>query len=94
MTIKKRLETLERELKKANRRNYWLLIAVLVGVSIIGLTPAKAQTDQPALKEIWANKYILVDEAGKVRATLSASRSWPGLWLYDESGKVLWSAPQ
>lgn len=42
---------------------------------------------------IRANAFVLQDENGKARAELRMDKDKPGLFLYDENGKVKWQAP-
>jgi hypothetical protein len=44
-------------------------------------------------KEIRAKRFILEDENGKVLAALVVDKDGPGLRLWDENGKTIWSAP-
>jgi hypothetical protein len=84
MTLENRIETLEGKLIRAERLNRCLLGAMLlvVVIGILGVAPSKPE------KIIQANKFILEDENGKLRAMLSADQNGPGLSLTDENGKV------
>ncbi|GAH03644.1 unnamed protein product, partial [marine sediment metagenome] len=90
MTTEERLEKLERQLCRANRRIHWLLAAAAsclgVGLVVWAFMPAlaEAQPAGTALKEIRANKFILEDEKGKTRATLGMNKI--GVFRPDESG--------
>lgn len=94
----KRVETLERDLRAAKRRNRWLLTATasaLVGFTlpwVLAHTTATAQVQ--GAKVIRASQFILEDENGKSRATLSASRGSPRVALFDENGKPIWTQPK
>ena len=101
MTTEDRLEKLERELSRANRRNRCLL--AVVGLAVVGLglawawnkttATAQGQGAAAAPKVIRAKEFILQDANGKLRAVLSVEKGEPGLHLYDEKGKPVWSAP-
>jgi len=93
MSIEKRLETLERDLSRANRRNRLLLGAMGLGLGIAvliwaaGLRTAAAQTSGTALKEVHANRFILDDGNGRTRAELYMTEDGPMLRLYNENKK-------
>ena len=86
------LEKLERELRGEKRRNRWLLVAV--GLGIVGLvlawtlanTSTTAQAQGPSV--IRANQFILEDENGKPRASLTAAKAGPSLSLHDEMSRT------
>jgi len=90
MTAEERLERLEVELGRARRWNRWLLLLVglAVGACLVvsGLVGREAQA-QAAQQEVRAQRFVLVDDNGKVRAKLETSPDGPALWLYDEKGK-------
>ena len=94
MTIEERLEKLERQLGRAKRRNYWLLVGLAVCVGLGGVAwafrpePARAQPALNAVKEIRANRFILEDKQGKTRAQLTVYSDGPRLSLFDQQGKV------
>ena len=93
MTTDERIENLEKGLASARRLNRWLLAAVglALGVWILagtfGPTMAAAPGAAAAVKEVRANRFLVEDENGKVRASLDASMNAPGLTLFDENGK-------
>jgi hypothetical protein len=94
MTIEERLENIERELGRVKRRNHWLLGAILVllgglvaaGVFKTMITPVQAQI-AGAVKEIRANKIVLEDENGKIRASLTVEIAGTRLALNDDKGE-------
>ena len=94
MTIEERLKNMERELGRVKRRNRWLLGAILVlvgGLVAAGafkttVTPAQAQVPG-AVKEVRANKFVIEDKNGTVRAEMGVSQFGPALFLYDENDK-------
>lgn len=94
MTTEERLEMLERELARTKKRTRWLLagtILVLVGGIVLcgkaaGTSEAQAQPAGGAVKEVRANEFIVVDENGKTRARLGASKDGTVLVMYDENG--------
>ena len=45
-------------------------------------------------KVIRANQFILEDENGKPHARLVVTKDGPGLNLFDENGKAIWSVPR
>ncbi|MFA5107880.1 MAG: hypothetical protein WC497_06215 [Patescibacteria group bacterium] len=86
MTTEERLEKLERELTATQRRNRWTLgcgAVLILGCLTIAATPGDNRI-------IRANSFILEDENGKTRASLSMGkdRGGPGLAMYDENGKT------
>jgi hypothetical protein len=95
MTTEERLEKLERELARANRRNRWLLASVvlaIVGLSLAWTWPktiaiALAQGAEAAPKVIRANEFILEDVNRKPRAGLAVDKDGANLSLYDENGE-------
>jgi len=46
-----------------------------------------------ATKEIRANRFVLEDENGDMRATPAALKGGPGLRLCDKNGREIWQAP-
>ncbi len=97
MTTEERLETLERELIRAKRRDRWLLVGI--GLAVMGgflgwtgtAVTAHGQAPAQAQKEIRANAFILEDDKGQVRARLHllfSGRRLPSLELLDEKGEV------
>ncbi len=75
-----RLDRLERE----NRCLKWVGSAVLIGLAILALmgqaTPARVQ------KVVEAERFVLRDTYGKLRATLTVEGGSAGLKLFDETG--------
>jgi hypothetical protein len=80
MTTDERIEKLEKGLASARRLNRWLLAAVglALGVWILagtfGPTMAAAPAGGGAVKEVRANRFVVEDENGKVRAVLAVHR--------------------
>ena len=89
--VAERVERLERELRAERRRNRWLRATVaLATVAAIqaGIWPdttATAQTQGP--KGIRANQFVLDDEMGKARASLTVGNGEVGLALNDKHGE-------
>ena len=50
-------------------------------------TPAVAAPGAAVAQEVRAKQFVLVDNAGKVRAMLNVDKDGPGLGLFDENGK-------
>lgn len=93
MTTEERLEKLEQELSRAKRRSRWLLGAVLLmagglvvpGVLEMTAFQGRAQGARMA-QEMRANKFVLVDENGKLHAELAMYKGSPILLLWDGNG--------
>jgi len=91
MTIEERLEKLERELSRANRRNRWLLagmglcLAIVVIACIVGLT---ARAAGAAPKEVRATNFVLEDMNGKTRASLGMDEDGVELRLKYGNGNI------
>jgi hypothetical protein len=87
------LEQLERELRVAQRRSRWGLVAVglgIVGLALAGTVAYTAATAQAqGGKVLRANEFILEDRTGKPRGGLRVTESGPGLGLTSETGKLL-----
>jgi hypothetical protein len=87
MTTEERVEKLEKELTRAKRRSRVMLVAVAMTVAGMFLLCAGNSTVQ---KVVRAEKFELVDPAGKIRATLGmldserVTTSRPG---HDQDGK-------
>jgi hypothetical protein len=79
-----RLEKVERQ----NRRLRGAGIAVLV-LAVAGLLMGQAM---PRARKVEAERFLLEDETGKVRAMLMVDKDGPGLFLYDENGKTRFGA--
>lgn len=79
ITISERLDTLERQ-------NHWLrfgLIAIASGVGVVLLTAAMSATT----RQVTAQKFVLVDANGKIRAGLALGTSGePEFYLSDAGG--------
>ena len=82
MTTEERLEKLEQELARANRRNRWLMAVVVLAVvgAWIGLDMYADHSRRPSPgsrhlpKVIRANEFILEDVDGKTRAGLACGQ--------------------
>ena len=90
--VEERLERLER-----TTRRYRLVLAgigtvvlvcAVIWVVLGGVGRVQAQQSAKAGKVIRANKFILEDENGKVRAELTMDKGGPILELGNENGKV------
>jgi hypothetical protein len=79
-TTEKRLAKLETEL---NRTRQFALVALIIAAMLLlgAVISAKGGADV-----ITAEKFILVDDAGRVRGELTTGEYGPGLALYDENG--------
>jgi len=51
------------------------------------LDQAKKQAELAVVNEVRARRFVLVDEAGRVRADLTAHKTGPELDFYDQNGK-------
>jgi len=96
MITEERLEKVERELAATRRRSRWLMAALGLALGAFGLAwifagPAptlQAQVGAGAERVVRANRFVLEDENGKVRALLGVTAEGPGLILHDENGKI------
>ena len=89
MTTEEQLEKVEKELAAVKRQVRRLVIGGAVGVACFAIL--LAAWARPA--EVQARKFVLVDEKGKTRALLAVEEGGPGMRLFGEKDKVLWSAP-
>lgn len=85
-SIEDRLARLERQ----NQRLRILMLALIViaagGMLLSSVRPVRAQA--PAWKRtVEAEGFVLRDANGRVRAVLDMSAGWPGLVLFDSSGR-------
>ena len=90
MTTDERFEKMEGQLARMRWFNYCLICIVLaLGVWFIWKTfgPEKALARFSG-KVIRANSFIVEDENGKPRASLSVLKGGPALLLNDENGKL------
>lgn len=94
MTIEERVEKLEKELSRANRRNRGLLAgaALCLGIAVVAWVfrpqTLLAQNAANRPKEVHANRFVLEDDKGKTHAELSMVNGGPGLILTDEKGNT------
>ncbi len=79
MTTEERLETLERELARAKRRNRRLPAAARLVAGAFALVCIVAAAG--------CNSFVLVDENGKPRIMLAVIKAGPVLSLIDENGE-------
>jgi hypothetical protein len=78
-----------------SKRQFYVALIVLAVSGLMGgvlstwLLPGRAAyaQEQAAAQEIRAEKFVLVDAAGKTRAMLYLLDGRPGLVFYDEAGK-------
>jgi hypothetical protein len=70
-----------------------LALGVWILAGTFGPTMAAAPAGGGAVKEVRANRFVVEDANGKVRACLGVDKAGPGLDLIDEKGKVTWHAP-
>ena len=54
---------------------------------------ARAQKANIDLKVIRANRFVLEDDDGAVRAALTVGENGPSLPLFGETGEPIWSQP-
>jgi hypothetical protein len=96
MTTDERLEKLEKELILGKRHNRWLLAIAGTVVLMLALAKvfsgnenaAQAQGKGSGERVVVANKFILEDERGRKRASLSIDKGGVSLSLSDENGKL------
>jgi hypothetical protein len=94
MNVEERMEHLEKELSRANRRNRRLeagaILCFGLAVTVWILRPQTllAQPAANAMKEVRANRFVLEDERGTIRAGLVSSKDGPTLGLTDEKGTL------
>jgi len=71
-------------------RGRWALViaAVCLVVTAAAIAYAAGQATAPVQEVVRAQKFELVDEAGKMRAALAMLPSGAGLGLYDNDGKL------
>ena len=83
------IETLARRLDKVERENRWLKQAGVVALVVIGAVVLMGQaTPSKVAKVIEAEKFVVRDKSGKVRAELSMSADGsPQLILRSSEGK-------
>ncbi len=70
----------------------WFVLGALV---LFGAGAIAEKVAQPAQfnREVRADRFLLVDHDGKIRAELAMDRTGePNLALYDTRGRVIWSA--
>jgi hypothetical protein len=56
------------------------------------LSPQSVHAQSQALRELRAERFILVNEKGTVLGTLSDEEGRPSFKLFDERGREIWSA--
>jgi len=91
MTTEKRLERLEVELGRARlHTRLWGGVALLVGIGALagGLASCRSAADSGTYSEIRANRIVIQDDGGRVRALLAVVDGGVGLSLADEAGTV------
>ena len=84
MTIEERLVKMEIKVKRNNRI---LLAAVLLAAVLLALgatTPGAGSREDT----VEAKRFILLDDNGKIRATLDMFEDGPMLGLFDENGRL------
>jgi len=90
MTTDERLQKVEGQLARVRWFNRCLIACIVLSLGVWFILKAFAPETawaQSGTKEIRANKFVLEDEKGKVRATLAMTGTGPILWLSDENGK-------
>lgn len=99
MTIEERLEKLEEELSRAKRRNRCLLVALVLCFGLSGVAwffvprASFAQDPADAPSEVYAHRFVLVDDNSRHRAELTMGTGNLGsskvsLVLFDEQRKA------
>ena len=96
MTVEQRLEKLEQELSRANRRNRRLLggIILCLGIGFVVWTfrpgVATAQQTGAAIDEVRAKRFIVVDEEGDIRGIFGTNDGGDktAILLYDEEDRL------
>ncbi len=79
------METLARRLDKVERENRWLKRAGVVALAVIATVVLMGQaTESKVAKVVKAEKFVVQDSSGKIRATLATSDGSVGLELYDD----------
>jgi hypothetical protein len=76
--LEARLAVVERQ----NRRLKWGGIVVLALAAMVWLMGANHGT-----RTVEAERFVLRDEAGEIRAQIGMSAAGPNLWLYDVGGR-------
>ena len=84
MNIEEKLEGLERELAKARRHTR----LIVVGGTVLAACAAFLLWTWARPTEVRARRFVLVDEEGQERATLSVDRHGPALRLLDRKGNL------
>ena len=79
---------------RAKRCIRWLLVGTSLVVSglciawVVGGAVIAAQARQEVAAEIRASRFVLVDDADRVRAELGVDQVGAGLNIYDEAGTL------
>jgi len=90
MSTDERIEKMERQLARMRLFNRCLIACIVLslGVWFIEKTfTAETAWAGPGVKEIRANRFILEDDEGTVRARLTVDAGGPALSLLDKNGK-------
>ena len=73
-------------------RTSTILLALLAGfvgaLAATTISPARASETTPVLAEVRAQRFVVVDAAGRTRAVLASPDAGPGLLLLDAAGKL------
>ena len=87
------METLARRLDQVEWENRWLKRAGVIALAVIAAVVLIGMSESPPVpsKVVEAEKFVLVDTSGKVRAELGPTEAgilgWPpGLTFYDSKG--------
>ncbi len=79
---------LERQLRK------WKAFALTVTALLLALLSVGfMQAQRMPADSIRAERFVLQDERGHVRARMWVGPKGPALEFYDDQGRVIWSAP-
>ncbi len=99
MTIEERLEKLEKELARVNRRNHTLLAVIIFGVVLLAAILLESRTTpeigttrtSESISEVEdvvrARSFVVIDENGKPRIILAMTENGPKLAFFDENQK-------
>ncbi len=83
------METLARRLDRVERENRRLKQAGVVALAVIAAVVLMGQaTESKVAKVIEAERFVLLDPSGEIRAVLIQTKGGSSLHLYDEKGKL------
>jgi len=95
LTVEQRVEELEQELHRTNRRIRFLSVGLAscfgIGLTAWILRPHAVlaqNSTPPSTREVRANRFVLEDEKGRARAELQMHDDGPRLAMIDKTGVV------